>query len=404
MKKSLLQFILFWAAILCLFSCEGSLEDTDPSTGDSDRLSGDWYSEAGGGVISSGGGNGNGQDLEPGMITAGEWNDLDHWEFWQNLFNEKEFEGMPDYWGFDLQNRFYLIIRQSNGQPAIDVPVTLKAGNETIWQAKTDNKGRAELWGHIFAPAMGRVQTENWAIFIDGGEMVLQDPQPYQQAAQQVTYTPSGQVANRAELAFVVDATGSMGDELEYLKTELLDVIQRAKSENPATSFLTGSVFYRDTDDEYLTRNSPFSSDIQTTLDFIENQEANGGGDFPEAVHTALSKAIRELQWSSQTRARLLFLLLDAPPHYENQIVSEMHSLTQLAAAKGIKIIPVTASGIDKETEFLMRFLANSTNGTYVFITNDSGIGHDHLEPSIGDYEVEFLNDLMVRLIGEAVE
>ena len=42
--------------------------------------------------------------------------------------------------------------------------------------------------------------------------------------------------------------------------------------------------------------------------------------------------------------------------------------------------------------------------GNYVFITNHSGIGNDHLEPTVGDYEVEFLNDLMVRLINESLE
>ena len=64
-----------------------------------------------------------------------------------------------------------------------------------------------------------------------------------------------------------------------------------------------------------------------------------------------------------------------------------------------IKIIPVTASGIDKETEFLMRFFSVSTNGTYVFITNDSGIGNDHIEASVGEYEVENLNDLLVNML-----
>ena len=29
----------------------------------------------------------------------------------------------------------------------------------------------------------------------------------------------------------------------------------------------------------------------------------------------------------------------------------------------------------------------------YVFITDDSGIRNDHLEPSVGDYEVELLDD-----------
>ena len=33
------------------------------------------------------------------------------------------------------------------------------------------------------------------------------------------------------------------------------------------------------------------------------------------------------------------------------------------------------------------------------FVTDDSGIGNDHLEPTVGEYEVELLNDLLVRLI-----
>ena len=46
-----------------------------------------------------------------------------------------------------------------------------------------------------------------------------------------------------------------------------------------------------------------------------------------------------------------------------------------------------------------MRNFSIATNGTYVFITNDSSVGNEHLEPSVGEYEVEYLKDLMVRLI-----
>jgi len=51
-----------------------------------------------------------------------------------------------------------------------------------------------------------------------------------------------------------------------------------------------------------------------------------------------------------------MFLLLDAPPHSEEQILDEVRNAIKEAASLGIKIIPVTASGINKETEFLMRF------------------------------------------------
>ena len=51
-----------------------------------------------------------------------------------------------------------------------------------------------------------------------------------------------------------------------------------------------------------------------------------------------------------------------------------------------------------------MRYMAIATNGTYVFITNHSGIGNNHIEPSIGEYEIEYLNQLIVRLINKYLE
>jgi hypothetical protein len=205
-------------------------------------------------------------------------------------------------------------------------------------------------------------------------------------------------------VAFVVDATGSMGDELNFLKTELLDVVNRVKNNNQKAQVRLGSVFYRDKDDEYLTRKSNFSTDLNQTLNFIKAQSAAGGGDFPEAVHSALKEALQNLTWSEVATARILFLVLDAPPHSDPEVMADLRVAMTLASQKGIKIIPVTASGIDKNTEFLMRLFAISTNGTYVFITNHSGIGNHHLEASVGKYEVEYLNDLMVRLLNKALE
>ncbi len=48
--------------------------------------------------------------------------------------------------------------------------------------------------------------------------------------------------------------------------------------------------------------------------------------------------------------------------------------------------------------------MAMFTDGTYTFITNHSGIGNDHLTPTIGEYQVELLNDLIVRLVTKYTE
>jgi len=114
-------------------------------------------------------------------------------------------------------------------------------------------------------------------------------------------------------------------------------------------------------------------------------------------VHTALERSLN-LQWRAEAY-KLNFLILDAPPHEDEETMNSIKKQVKLAAEQGIRLIPITASGINRETEFLMKFMAVLTNGTYVFITDDSGIGNPHLDPVVKDYDVEKLNDLMVRII-----
>ena len=354
--------------------------------------------------IPSGGENPGGNG-EAGTITAGEWNDLSNWNFWQNLKQNQEYSEMEAYWSFNTANRITVVVTTANGQPVIDVPVVLKKGSTILFSAKTDNKGIAELWQDLNGPNQNRDAAASGIVLdINNGQKTVSEVKYFLEGINEVTLPQAAAPDNKIEIAFVVDATGSMGDELEYLKTELYDVIGRVKDDNPQASIATSSVFYRDEGDNYLTRISGFSNTVSTTINFIKQQSADGGGDFPEAVHTALDKAVSELQWSSSARTRILFLMLDAPPHYNPEVILKLHQSILKAAEMGIKVIPVTASGINKETEFLMRFFSITTNGSYVFITDDSGVGNDHLEPTVGDYQVEFLNNLMVRLINKYAE
>ncbi|MNY15240.1 hypothetical protein D3C86_1484430 [compost metagenome] len=115
-----------------------------------------------------------------------------------------------------------------------------------------------------------------------------------------------------------------------------------------------------------------------------------------------MENAIYQQRWSETgTSAKLMFMILDAPPHHDAARVKRIQRSVKEAAARGITLIPVVASGIDKNTEFLMRFMALGTNGTYVFLTDDSGIGNSHLKPTIGSYQVEYLNQLLNRLINK---
>lgn len=330
-----------------------------------------------------------------GLVTAGEWNDLDNWDFYQKTLMKEPFKGFPDDWQMYTNHRIAVAITAKN-KPAANATVTLFRNDTPIWITKTDNLGRAELWVGAFQkekelnPTLLRLKVnEQWV-----STATISETQVNRIALDETLPSPT----NLVQIAFMVDATGSMGDELEFLKMDLKKVINEVQKTNTQLKISTATVFYRDEGDEYVVKHSPFTEDINQTTEFISQQRADGGGDFPEAVDKALVQ-LNQLQWQPEARTRIAFLVLDAPPHNKPAVISSIQYSVKTAAASGIKLIPVVASGIDKTTEFLMRFIAMYTNGTYVFITDHSGIGNKHLEPSIGEYQVEKLSDLMVRLI-----
>ncbi len=336
-------------------------------------------------------------------MTAGEWNDLDSWSFWQNLMKEASYKKFVIQWGFNTQYRISILAFGPDSLPMVDFKVELLQKASVFSIGKTDNHGRLDFFIHpsklsgppnlqdfsLKIPLLN--YTHSNLIFFDSGVNVLH--------LAAVSAKPE-----TIDLAFVVDATGSMGDEMEYVKTELYDVINRVKIKNPLAIVRTGAVFYKDEGDEYVSKFSQFSTDNSNTVNYIKSQSAGGGGDWPEAVHTALNSAIKDLNWTDNAKTRLLFLVLDAPPHFNEKVLASLATTLEKAKEKGIKIIPIAASGVDQETEFLLRAFSIASNGTYVFVTNDSGIGNDHLKPTVGYFEVEFLKDLMVRLINEYAE
>lgn len=386
-------------AILTIVGCSKYADGVSLHDSGSESSSGKYSGDGVSGPSRDGQG---GIQIEPGQITAGEWSDLNNWTFWYNLPQKQEFAKMHEYWKYNLATRISVQLKDKSSNVLVNIPIQLlDADNNILWESVSDNAGKAELWTSLKLNKAIPVKELKLKADKEIFENIIPFPEGVNNLTLNISQTPA---RKKIDIAFMVDATGSMGDEMEYLKVELIDIIREVTGKNPSATINTGAVFYRDEGDDYVTRKFDFTTDIKQTVNFIKKQRADGGGDYPEAVHTALKVTLKDLQWSSSATSRIVFMILDAPPHYEPQIVSDIHNLVALASLKGIKLIPVTASGIDKNTEFLMRYMAIATNGTYVFITNHSGIGNKHLEPSIGEYEVEYLNKLLVRLINKYLE
>ena len=348
----------------------------------------------------------------PFTLTAGLWNDNSNWPFFTNLGNSGTIS-FPSY-GLDPRSRIEVVVTDEEGDALWGETVKLLDENgECIWTAKTDKDGRAYLFskdGEVpFEVAVNGdtvpvadidyEETEGTGTDEDGEE-----PAPGQgrggsaMVSRSEIHVVTGRTADISglQVMFVIDTTGSMSDEIAYLQKDFSSIAGEVGSD------VSWSVnFYRDRGDEYVTKCFDFTTDVEHVQSLINAEYAQGGGDNPEAVSQILEETITENDGWSGDASKLLFLVFDAPPH-DDEEVYKVHEAVKSAAEKGIRIVPVVASNAERSTEVFGRALSIMTGADYVFLTDDSGVGYSHLEPIIGDYEVELLHDIIVRLINDA--
>jgi len=208
----------------------------------------------------------------------------------------------------------------------------------------------------------------------------------------------------RLDLVFLVDATGSMGDEIAKLKGSMRAVAQQISQLPGQPDICYGLVAYRDRGDAFLTRTHDFTDDLGAFQQVLARVQAGGGGDTPEALNEALHETVHGLAWRSDA-ARMVVLVADAPPHLDYggpQYDRDM----QAALAKGIKLFAVGASGLDPVGEYIYRQMAQYTAGRFVFLTYkdaaNPGSGPGTQTPhDVGSYSVQTLDRLIVRLVSE---
>ncbi len=199
------------------------------------------------------------------------------------------------------------------------------------------------------------------------------------------------------DVALVIDTTGSMGDELEYLKVEIREIATKISREHPGVAQRWGLVVYRDQGDAYVTRRVDFQG-IDHFVDALGRQSAGGGGDTPEAMDAALA-ASEVLSWrQGPDTARMIFLVADAPSHagsnaqkFADSVLNHRKSMTAIYSVAG--------SGVDEAAEVQLRFASRATGGQYIFLTDHSGVGGGHAAPKVEQFTVETLHDAMVRMI-----
>lgn len=338
---------------------------------------------------------------EAGQLTAAEWNDNNNWGFFANLVNNDTIS-FPAY-KVDPRNRVAVTLKGDDGEPIANAKVRLMTDDGgSLWSAVTDRKGRAYLFSYGLAATSVEVEyagdKQTYEVSVKGESSGdEQSSSKITDNTQELTFAGHNgdKGTTDAQIMFIVDTTGSMGDEMLFLQSEFSALVKDIGSDGVEYAVN----FYRDEGDDYVTKCMDFSTDIDKLQSTIAAEYADGGGDIPEAVGTVLRESIIDNSGWKEDTVKIAFMIFDAPPHDED--ADQVEQAVRAAAEKGIKLIPVVSSNSARETELFGRAMAITTGGTYVFLTDDSGIGDSHLEPIVGEYEVEKLYDIIVRVIAD---
>ncbi|HMW50432.1 MAG TPA: VWA domain-containing protein, partial [Cellvibrionaceae bacterium] len=202
------------------------------------------------------------------------------------------------------------------------------------------------------------------------------------------------------DVTLVLDTTNSMADEIKYLQAELAQVFNDIAADYAGASIRVGLVAYRDEGDIYVHKEFPFTEDLTRFNADLASLFAGGGGDAPEAMDQGMNGAL-SLNWRENS-TKIMLLVADAPPH--NYEIAATWKAALKAREQQIHIVPVGASGLGKRAEFLMRSMAALTHSRYIFLTDDSGVGNSHDEPSVDCYVVTRLDASIRRVLASLIK
>ncbi len=187
------------------------------------------------------------------------------------------------------------------------------------------------------------------------------------------------QAARRAtiELMFVLDTTGSMGGMLEGAKAKIWGIVNDVLQQqgNAGATIRVGLVAYRDRGDTYVTRVTPLTDNLDAVYSQLMGFKAQGGGDGPEDVRSAMAEAIRLGGWAAPgaRTSQVMFLVGDAPPHDDYRNQPSTSSSARNAAKRGIMVNAIQC-GNDGTTTQAWREVAQHGGGEYFAIAQDGGV------------------------------
>lgn len=340
-------------------------------------------------------------------LQAGEVDDNAQWDDY--LLYRRQSQGLPVH-DRDVSERYVIEVKDGQGRPVLGATVRFLAGQQEIYHAQTYANGQVLF--HPLALNQPLEQVERFQVWVEKDnlreELTLTRLNAQVSTSFSERWTVTLDTRAQAEtinldVLFLVDATGSMADEIAKIQNTIFEVSARIDALPGQPNVRYGMVTYRDRGDEFVTRSYEFTPDVQVFSADLNTVYADGGGDTPESLNEALHEALHGVEWRGGQTIQLIFLIADAPPHLDYPQDYDYAVEMEKAAERGIKIFPIASSGLDDQGEYIFRQLAQYTQGRFIFLTyegpTNGGTPGEVTTHHVDDYSVANLDDLLVKLV-----
>lgn len=299
-------------------------------------------------------------------LVAGEIDDNKEWAAYLGYLRFYTPKGIIP---ISVQKRHIIRVTDAIGQPVVGASILIEVGGRMVTRLRTHSDGTAYFFPDAYSlrarqyvisiPFNGVL--EALPIVVDSSEMEW----PIKSSGvQTVTAVP-------LDILFLLDATGSMDDEIRQLKDNIAAISAQINASPARADVRFALVTYRDRGEADVTHLFDFTPDLEAFVTALAAVEAVGGGDYAEDLHSGLSQAIHEASWRAENSISLIFLLADAPPHLDYGQEHHYAYEVRQAATAGIKIYPIASSGLNVQGEYIFRQLAQVTGGRFIFLNQE---------------------------------
>jgi len=316
----------------------------------------------------------------------------------------RKYAPQVQHYPLPIEERIILKVKDKDDKSIANAGITIYDGQQRLCGGKTYADGTFLFFPSEHAPALSRYRAV--VACQQGREELTIDRQGPRELT--VRFDRSRIVAARTplDILFVMDTTGSMGEEINRLKNtiEIINLNLTSLSSRPLIRF--GMVLYKDRGDAYVTRVIPLTEDLEKFRAELNRVQAGGGGDNPEDLQSALKDGIEKISWHPDA-IRLCYIITDAAAHLDYGQTYTYVNAVHDAREMGLKMFTIGTGGLDISGEYLLRQISQYTYAKYIFLTyGERGEAEGGKEGSVShhtgaNFQTDKLESIIIRFTKE---